>query len=52
MLEDAEGADQTAELLKALERALDSRNKVLKDISEAPPAVLKPRKKRECILKD
>ena len=51
MLEDAEGADQTAELLKALERALDSRNKVLKDISEAPPAVLKPRKKRESLLR-
>ena len=43
MLEDAGGADQIAELLKALERALDSRSKVLKDISEALPAALKPR---------
>jgi len=49
-LEETEDADQLAELLQALERALDSRNSVLRDISKAPPAILKPGRKRESIL--
>ena len=49
-LEEAEDASQLAELLRALERALDSRSNALRDISKAPPAILKPGKKRESIL--
>jgi hypothetical protein len=49
-LEETEDVNQLAELLQALERALDSRNNVLRDISKAPPAVLKPGKKRKSIL--
>lgn len=50
MLKDAESADQAAELLRALERALDSRSGILRDISKAPPAILKPGRKRESVL--
>ncbi len=49
-LEEAEDANLLVELLQALEKALDSRNAVLRDISQAPPAVLKPDKKKESIL--
>ncbi len=49
-LEEAEDVSQLAELLQALERALDSRSAVLRDISEAPPAILKPGKEKESIF--
>ncbi len=49
-LEEAEDAGQLVELLQALEKALDSRNATLRDISQAPPAVLKPGKKKKSIL--
>lgn len=49
-LEEVEDAGRLVELLQELEKALDSRNAALRDISQAPSAILKPGKKKESIL--
>ena len=49
-LKEAEDADQLAELLLAFESALDDRNRVLREISEALLAVLRPSRRRDSLL--
>jgi hypothetical protein len=49
-LEEAEDTSQLAELLRTLEKALDSWNAALRDISKALPAILKSGKKRKSLF--
>ena len=49
-LKEAEDAGQLAELLLAFESALDDRNRVLREISEALLAVLRPSRRRDSFL--